>query len=1047
MKSFGLVVVFCLMLFSASAQPINVTTSTGAGSDVINGIIATPDGKLFAGTDNGLLVSSDEGLNWDKANASFANSSITALKIHNNQIYAASNSELYRSLDNGSSWELLNSKIGVRSMAFTPSDYIVIDGFNLYGNLLIQISFDNGKTWRESFGEPSNLKIQNNPRGDIFRKGDYYLYRLDYADNGYCYQSYCWQYLTNGYNFGEARSFVILSDDYMLSSTDKAILYSIYRGSAWGKLADESFSEMGADNYGRVFGDNKISLDSGKTWKVYFNDSTFKNINQILSTKKGFVYYASSTDGIKFTTDDGLTWHRVTHRLSETSFNEIHFYNKILYVGTEKGVYISKDKTLSWYPLNNGLTNKMDFTTFEQKNNGDLLAYIKESGFWTYSFSAGLWQKNSFQITPNVRKILKVKNGNILTVTESGVFISLDDGDSWQEINSNITDKDLISLSQGTDGMIYMGSQGGIIYRMDLPTQTLTAINDNISLGYPVTSISQNPGGDIFAATLGGGIFRQKAGGNHFIESNLQLGVYDLTSVYATKDNYVVAGWKYGTYSFSNDNGEFWSEINPGMSYYNKNNPIINIISDEEGVIYFAKKNSYFIILKNLYEIENYQMDIQNQDYSQHSIHSSDINQIKFSKLDSVFFTAGSDGFVREWRMLQNSYYVSGIYHIIRELKFKNPVTSIDLSKDEKKLLVGTCRNDTALTFVYDLENEKYIAEIKPGISSRESKLNYLKNIVKFSYDNEYILNSVVFSYSNKGTSNTSGDLTLWSSQSYTLLRKLDNGIQGGVLSIAMPSSGTNIAVSYDSTFQVISPKTDPIHTDGVAMIDYISGNVTFLNNHVTKGQKVSNVFISKDNSLMIARCNDTLYVWDYPSGNLKSNIYNIKWNFSNVMLSDNNVYLIGIHEPLKQSRIWALNNQRFYDRIGYYDVNSIDISDDSRTYLFAVGGSAFWIDIEMITNIDDSFVTNKNSLNINPNPAKDYIGITKLFEGFEFSEGSSNEVIIFNVFGQEILKISESNNSQFSIHNSQFRIDVSGLPSGLYFVRFGDKVSKFLKI
>ncbi|MDP2363633.1 MAG: T9SS type A sorting domain-containing protein, partial [Ignavibacteria bacterium] len=82
-----------------------------------------------------------------------------------------------------------------------------------------------------------------------------------------------------------------------------------------------------------------------------------------------------------------------------------------------------------------------------------------------------------------------------------------------------------------------------------------------------------------------------------------------------------------------------------------------------------------------------------------------------------------------------------------------------------------------------------------------------------------------------------------------------------------------------------------------------------------------------------------------------------------------------------------------------------------------------------------------KSELLIFPNPVEDFLEIS------EPSEGSANAIKIFNVFGEEILKISDSNNSQFPIPNSQFRINVSGLPSGMYFVRIGNKVSKFVKI
>ncbi len=83
-----------------------------------------------------------------------------------------------------------------------------------------------------------------------------------------------------------------------------------------------------------------------------------------------------------------------------------------------------------------------------------------------------------------------------------------------------------------------------------------------------------------------------------------------------------------------------------------------------------------------------------------------------------------------------------------------------------------------------------------------------------------------------------------------------------------------------------------------------------------------------------------------------------------------------------------------------------------------------------------------QNELSIQPNPSSDFIEISV------GAQGSVPDIRVFNVFSEIVLKSSEVlNNSQFSIHNSQLRIDVSGLPAGVYFVRIGDKVSKFIKI
>ncbi len=79
-----------------------------------------------------------------------------------------------------------------------------------------------------------------------------------------------------------------------------------------------------------------------------------------------------------------------------------------------------------------------------------------------------------------------------------------------------------------------------------------------------------------------------------------------------------------------------------------------------------------------------------------------------------------------------------------------------------------------------------------------------------------------------------------------------------------------------------------------------------------------------------------------------------------------------------------------------------------------------------------------KHFLIISPNPAFDFI---------EISVGARHAlpypyIPIFNVFG-EIVK----NPTQTLPEGEGLRIDISGLPSGVYFVRVGEKVGKFAKI
>ena len=81
-----------------------------------------------------------------------------------------------------------------------------------------------------------------------------------------------------------------------------------------------------------------------------------------------------------------------------------------------------------------------------------------------------------------------------------------------------------------------------------------------------------------------------------------------------------------------------------------------------------------------------------------------------------------------------------------------------------------------------------------------------------------------------------------------------------------------------------------------------------------------------------------------------------------------------------------------------------------------------------------------ENGLTVSPNPATDFI---------EISVGSrpsltNTDIRIFNVFG-EIVSTSVCS-ADTSAGGGQ-RIDVSGLPFGVYFMRVGDKIGKFVKI
>ncbi len=110
------------------------------------------------------------------------------------------------------------------------------------------------------------------------------------------------------------------------------------------------------------------------------------------------------------------------------------------------------------------------------------------------------------------------------------------------------------------------------------------------------------------------------------------------------------------------------------------------------------------------------------------------------------------------------------------------------------------------------------------------------------------------------------------------------------------------------------------------------------------------------------------------------------------------------------------------------------DIADNSTDILSNISTIAYRFSIPLLTGVDDETQIN-GLIIITPNPATDFIEIT----------GAEGEVRIFDVFGRELTTPALRATPSDSKRN--LRIDVSLLAPGVYFVRVGDKVEKFVKI
>ncbi len=142
----------------------------------------------------------------------------------------------------------------------------------------------------------------------------------------------------------------------------------------------------------------------------------------------------------------------------------------------------------------------------------------------------------------------------------------------------------------------------------------------------------------------------------------------------------------------------------------------------------------------------------------------------------------------------------------------------------------------------------------------------------------------------------------------------------------------------------------------------------------------------------------------------------------------------------------WTKYN-RIENRVIHEKINTGLRNSATTAFIFLSNGYIFKYD-KIASNIKEIY--NINKYLIYPNPTSDYINITlpeNMYSNPTLKHGVDNvveNVQIFNMLGVEVIN---SVSYAATPQDGNVRIDVSHLPAGVYYVRIGDKVEKFVKM
>jgi photosystem II stability/assembly factor-like uncharacterized protein len=411
-------------------------TNNGLPSPCSIKSIITTGNLLFAGTDNGVFLSEDNGNNWQAKTNGLANIQVTSLSSSGNNLFAGTfGGGMYVTINSGDSWTSINngvSNLYVSSIAL-DSNIIYIGTENG-----IFSSINNGTNWNSINNGIVNLKIK------------------DIDLNGNC--------------------IFTLSGDSIYLSTDNGANWFIKNDPIWDfslKYNSEICNVGISDDRIFIFRDDaKIyrSGDNGTNW-VALNLSG--SIIEKLTCEGNLIYVGTNSDGIYLSRDKGLSWKSVNNGIALDVYNirDIVVDSHNVFICTPEGIFLSMDEGEHWEKVtdyfadnitisgNNVYAGRRDFRlsmdygkTWNQVTNNlphGFILSLASDGNKIYAgidqYSRGLYistdsGKNWVSIFLG-SEVLEVEiDGNNIYIGTwiDGIYRSINNGDSWEQINNGL---------------------------------------------------------------------------------------------------------------------------------------------------------------------------------------------------------------------------------------------------------------------------------------------------------------------------------------------------------------------------------------------------------------------------------------------------------------------------------------------------------------------------------------------------------------------------------------------------------------------------------
>jgi photosystem II stability/assembly factor-like uncharacterized protein len=486
--------------------------------------------NLFAGTLNGgVFLSTDHGDSWKQVNFGLLNHYVNCLAASDSNIFAGTADGVFRSPSNGAYWIPASTGLARKSIRS-----LNIYGKNLYAgtDMGLFVSMDDGANWTSAGlkGEAVNAfaVIGSNLFAGTDTSGVFIS-----ADNGVN-----WEIISIPDMSKRVLSLAVMNN-LLYAGTDMGIYRTPSNGAYWIPSSTGLSNQLaytlyvrGTDLFAGTMGGVFRSTNSGEYWTEVNTDLITTKVHSLISS--GTTLYAGVWGGIFQSHDNGNTWTALS-RGSACFSLLISGANLYAGGGNHVGCYDLVKGSWEWVPVGMGWIRALAIS------GTTLFAGTEGSGAFRITHNApGWWTITKTDLQDTMVYALAVKDTYIFAGTEGGVFRSSNNGVTWTDVNNGLTNLSVAALAVN-NSKLFAGTQGGGVFLSTDDGANWTPVNNGLSgLALDVLSFvfSDN---NLFVGTWRGGVFVLKENATSWTSVNTGL-MYSDTQPSSVVHGLAIAG-------------------------------------------------------------------------------------------------------------------------------------------------------------------------------------------------------------------------------------------------------------------------------------------------------------------------------------------------------------------------------------------------------------------------------------------------------------------------------------------------------------------------